>query len=178
MKPLLALAFLLTVSSVGAQTPTATVQPADSLVTIEALSRVELALGGAAAGAVAWFAAEQAFQALGADEGLGLFVYPLGVAAGVYGTARLRGADVPFGRALRGAGRGALLGVGVAAGLLVVGISSGSTSSGGGGGGGLLIATALIAALPVAGAVVEVTPSRVRTPDGERVAVLSLRIGL
>ena len=147
----------------------ASAQPADSLGAPATVPTAELALGGFAAGAAVTVV-------VGSLTGTGEWVlgmYPLGVALGVTGVARARGAEPPFGKALLGAGAGALIGVGSAVAVLL--LTDADIFSDGP---EILVAGTLVLAGPIVGAVVTASPVVLRAPSGEPVPGASLRIAL
>lgn len=156
-------------------TVSASAQPADSLETPATVSPLDLGVSGLAAGLIAWLATEKLLTSVGAEEGWGLAAYPVGVAAGAYGVARYEGADVSFGRALRGAGVGTLVGYGGAMGIVMIAnpsIFSDEDAV------VFLGAFALVIAAPVIGAVLDVSPATIRTPSGETFPGVRVRTGL
>ena len=153
---------VLTLSTARAQTP-------DSLGAPPSF-RADLAVAGVVGGLVAGLAVDQALAAVGVNDGvrtpLFLVSYPLGASAGVYGAGRSLGIDGTYGRATRGALKGALLGYG--AGAVVAAVLSVGADDLNDVGASLAVGALVAMAGPPLGAAraYRVAPVTVRTPTG------------
>ena len=162
----------------------ASAQAPDSVATRRA--RPDLMLAGAGAGVVVARLGSRVVRSVGAaDDGVALLLYPVGVAAGVYGLARLKSLDGTLGQTVRETLRGTLIGYvggGILAGAgfaldprLFARDRNGAADALILGGAALVLLAPPFAA---SRAFRDAEPTVLVGPDGERAAGLRLRVGL